>query len=451
MLSAMQLRLWLAGAAGLVAAAGLAWGAARTGRTVDFDTVNDVVTTQFNASAGLTSDAVFDSSTVHTYRITVAADDWKWLNDNPLLEQYVPATVEYEGRLYEDVGIRYKGFFGNLRFCFDQSRERRCEKLPFKLKFSEYDPAGRFFGLQRVNLNSMSGDPTKLHEALAYGLFREAGVPAPRTAYARVFVNEEFLGLFSVVEQIDEEFAGGWFADAGEGTLVKEVWPARDADLTRFKAGVRTGPEEGSEKLLRFSQAILSADDDQFLEVLESWMDPEVFYAYLAVDRLIDNWDGIVAWYCLPNTPCFNHNYYWYAEAFEDRVWIIPWDMDHVFEYPSPIRTYYKMPDWDGSQSCTPIPVFFGVMGRPPGCDELIRRLSTLAWDAYAATSRDLLDGPFRDGEIEARIDALAALIAPVVAEDPDKQTLGQWENAVESLRAGARSIRSQIAQKVRE
>lgn len=447
----MRLRLWLAGAAGLIAAAGLAWGADQGGRKVDFDTMNAVVMTEFNASAGHTSDAVFDNSAIHTYRITVADEDWEWLNANPLLEQYVPATVEYEGRVYEDVGLRYKGFFGNLRFCFDERGQRRCDKLPLKLKFSEYDSAGRFFGLQRLNLNSMSGDPTKLHEALAYALYREAGVPAPRTAFARVFVNGELLGLFSVIEQVDEEFVRAWFPDAGQGTLLKEVWPSSDADGERFAAGIRAGPEEGGEKLLRFSQSIFAADEDRFPEVLESWVDPDALYAYLAVDRLIDNWDGIVAWYCLPSTPCFNHNYYWYVDAFEDRVWLIPWDMDHVFEYPSPIRTYYKMPDWDESSSCTQIPVFLGVMGRPPGCDELIRRLSTLSWNEYAAASRTLLEGPFKGDGLETRIDALAELIAPAVAEDPDSQTLTEWQSAVEALRAGARSIRSQIAAKVGE
>jgi spore coat protein CotH len=250
----------------------------------------------------------------------VADDDWAWLNENELLEQYVPATLLFEGEAISQAAVRYKGFFGALRLCF-VGGERSCDKLSLKLKFSEYDDSLRFHGLKRLNFHSMEGDPTKLHDMLGYGLFREAGVFAPRTTYAKLVVNGELLGLFAVVEQIDGSFTRSRFADGGRGNVYKEVWPVGTSDQMYLDA-LRTNREEepSVEKMARFAADLAAAADDTFVPLLEEWTDFDALMNYLAVDRVIDNWDGIVAWYCVPEafasvmgrSGCFNHNYYWY-------------------------------------------------------------------------------------------------------------------------------------------
>ena len=55
-------------------------------------------------------------------------------------------------------------------------------------------------------------DPSKAREALAFALFREAGVPAPRTALAEVTLSvpgrheKAYLGLYTLVEPVDRAF-----------------------------------------------------------------------------------------------------------------------------------------------------------------------------------------------------------------------------------------------------
>ena len=64
---------------------------------------------------------------------------------------------------------------------------------------------------------------------------------------------------------------------------------------------------------MEFARELLAHEDDPAarLAALERRLsDIDDFWAYLAVDRLTDNWDGIVAWYCVPE--CQNHNYFWY-------------------------------------------------------------------------------------------------------------------------------------------
>lgn len=405
-----------------------------------------------DSEIGDAADYVFDGSVIRTYELLIDDADWERINEDPTLEQYVPATLLFEGEEYPHVAVRYKGYFGALRLCFDMQGNRICKKLSMKLKFSEYDDNGRFYGLKRLNFQSMEADPTKMHDVLGYALFREAGVIAPRATYAKLVVNGELLGLFALVEQVDGMFARSRFheEDEGKGNVYKEVWPIHFTPEP-YLAALRTNREEDPsvDTMIRFAQALDGATDETFLSVLESWTDVDMLMRYLAVDRLMDNWDGITAWYC-PFGDCFNHNYYWYEDLVRERVWLIPWDFDHAFAVPSLLRDVFGVPDWDVvPENCEPIPVFMGMQGRPPACDEFTRRLATATWDRYAEATRELLDGPFQVAALHDLIDELADHIADAVAEDPNGPTFDEWEAAVQRLKVDVVTIRSYIEEKV--
>jgi spore coat protein H len=192
---------------------------------------------------GPNAEHVFDPTQIRTYTLELAPADWQWLNDNALLEEYRPGTLTYDGATYESVGIRFKGSVGNLALCFDEQGNRTCRKLSLKLDFAEYDAAGRFYGMKKINLHSMERDPSKLHDALGYRLFGDSGIHTARTAYGRVVVNGELLGLFSVVEQIDGRFTDDRFTGGGDGNLYKEVWPVHTVaqpylDVPEWQAAV---------------------------------------------------------------------------------------------------------------------------------------------------------------------------------------------------------------------
>lgn len=394
---------------------------------------------------------VFDESVIRTFDLILDPNDWQWLQDNATLEQYVPATLNYDGATYEQIGMRFKGSFGSLYSCFDGAGNLICDKLSIKLKFNEYVPGARFHGLKRINLHAMKSDDSKMHDALAYKLFRDNRVPAPRTAYARIQVNGELIGLYVAVEAIDGRFTRSRFSDGGEGNLYKEVWPLYDQAQPYLDA-LKTNEDENPsvDKMVRFADALATADDTSFESVLESWTDVDMLMRYMAVDRLIDSWDGIVAWYCFGG-PCSNHNFYWYESTVEDRVWLIPWDLDHTFEEPSPIRTYYGMPDWDDlAAGCDLVTVFWGIPGMPPACDKFIGGMARLLWPRYVAATQEVLDGDYRISAILGRIAELELLITDAVIEDPDL-SLGAWRAEVDALRSTVMAKRAYIEAKLQQ
>jgi hypothetical protein len=319
-----------------------------------------------------------------------------------------------------------------------------------KLKFNEYEPDQRFYGLKRLNFHSMKGDQSCLNDRLAYSLYREAGVAAPRAVHARLIVNGELLGLFALVEQIDGRFTRMNFPDGGEGNLYKEVWPVHQTEQPYLDA-LKTNEDENpsAARMIRFADALAGANESTIEQVLGEWMDLDALMAYLAVDRAIENWDGIVGWWCVGD-GCGNHNYYWYEETGQDKVWLIPWDLDNTFDVPNFFIDTYGQPPWDAPPvSCVPVELF-ELAGTPVGrraasCDPLIDWLAHALRDRYVAAVRDILDGPFQVEAMRANLDRWKAQIADAVAEDPNGHTVAQWTSAVQNLRTNLATLRAQM------
>ena len=380
---------------------------------------------------------VFDQSTVRTYNILISDEEFAKLKADPTAEVYVQAAVEIDGRRYEPVGIRYKGFFGMLRFCFQDGRQT-CDKLSWKLKFNHFDPALRFQGLKRLNFHSMNSDETQMREVLSYQVFRDAGVTAPRAVHALLELNGESLGLYALVEDIDDRFIADRFRDRGRGVLYKEIWPGNIESLWVFQENledaIARGPLDAS-GMESFSEAFAAAEtnEQRFQILTEQMQDEDGLFNYLAADRLSDNWDGIVAWYCVPE--CGNHNYFWYQDGLSGRYTLIPWDLEHTWRSPSPIRTYFQMPDWDDvHRSCRQRAVFLDIPALAPHCDPMIETMVTLGWEQYIEASRELMRETLSLELMHERVDRLSTLLDEHVRADEKGPGYAVWQENVRRL-----------------
>ena len=109
---------------------------------------------------------------------------------------YVRADLEFGATRFKDVGVRYKG---NGTFM----SSRNTLKRSLKIDLNEFVKGQKLAGMPQINLHNAVRDPSSMNEAIAYRLFRNAGVPAPRTAYARVFVtvpgehDRRYFGLYN--------------------------------------------------------------------------------------------------------------------------------------------------------------------------------------------------------------------------------------------------------------
>jgi len=117
------------------------------------------------------------------------------------------------------------------------NRTLRAPKRSWKITLDH--GAVHLAGMTCINLKSMYNDPSQMREALAWRLFRQAGVPAARHTYAKLAFDATYYGLFSVIEQVDKRFLKDHFGDNDRGNLYK----AYCGDVGCATLEHRTGPD----------------------------------------------------------------------------------------------------------------------------------------------------------------------------------------------------------------
>jgi len=411
---------------------------------------------------------VFDQSKVREYRFTMDANDLNYMNTRGYREEFKPANLNFEGKEYKSIGIRYKGSDYTLPRCFfpemngkvdtNGTPNKTCPKISYKLKFTEYNKDTRFYGMKKINLHAMTAtsEPTKMHEMISYELFRDMGIHAPRTSYANVYINNNLIGLFLAVEEIDGRFTKSRWPDYGDGNLYKEVWP-KSADTKYYLDGLKTNndPEDNPnvKKMVSYYNEINSSTAQNFEQKLSPYMDFDYFLRYLVVDVAIKNWDGLRSWYIDHLGPGpINHNYFYYEEENANgKIWLIPWDMDQALVERD---TYFDagggfpggfpgggfpggggqpLPQWNvattdcGGQQAGQ----FRFM--PPNCDKLTKLMAN-HWKRYVQLGDLFLKDLFVSQRLNDKITKHQNLINNAVQQDPNIQQ-GTWTNSVNSLK----------------
>ncbi len=431
-------------------------------------TAAETTTTAGRNLSALTADDsgyIFDQERLHTFELTLSDEALAQIDRNPSAEEWVLGSLTCEGETIDRVGIRYKGSIGAWVGCLsdpdwtDPSGHKVCTKLSMKVKVNWDDSNREFHGLRRLQFHNMNLDPSQMHERLGYWLFREMGVPAPRSVHARLIVNGTYVGVFALTEQIDGRFTRHNFDD-GTGNLYKEVWPLHVGYVTGdlfFVEALRTNEDENPsiELIKNFGSEVKAAGPDGAAEVVDRWMDVDEVLAWAVVDRTIRNDDGPFHWYCFGE--CRPHNYYWYEEPTAGTLHLIPWDLDNAFQNivkdSNPVTPVADA--WgEITRDCQRFGYGdWGLLQRSAACDPVFAAWATFD-DDYGRLLDEFLDGPFAEELVTAQVEAWVAQIADATTEAADAHddavSVRKWTGAVDGLLAALDHARS-VARKPRD
>ena len=79
--------------------------------------------------------------------------------------------------------------------------------------------------IKSLTLKAENNDPSMIRELMSLQTFRKSDLPAARTHHSEVYINDEYMGIYLNVEQIDDEFVDSRFGNE-EGNLYKCAWGA---------------------------------------------------------------------------------------------------------------------------------------------------------------------------------------------------------------------------------
>jgi spore coat protein CotH len=260
---------------------------------------------------GGSGDTVFDDTTVHEFALEIPSDSWDalssgWGHSAP--NEYYPATFTGLGEELE-VGIRLKG----------SSTWQGIDGKPnFKIKFDEFVKDQELEDADCFDLHNDMYDPSYMKEFLAYKSFREAGLPASRTGWAHLTVNDDDYGLYAIVEKEDGRYLKQWFDDT-TGSVYESV----GCDLTETYCWELDREGEGDDPSdLADLQDAASGSGSSWFDAIQSAMDWPVVSRSLALEITIAHWDGYSG-----NL----NNIRLYHEPTLDRWYYTPWSTDLAF------------------------------------------------------------------------------------------------------------------------
>jgi hypothetical protein len=272
----------------------------------------------------------YDWNYMPEIRITFKESNWDQILDSLKQmkdDQRLLADVTIDGQLYPDVGVRYKG-----NSSYFNVRKYGDSKLPFNLKANFKRPEQKFpDGIETIKLSNVFRDPSFLREVISYEIARKY-MPASRANFAKVYVNDTYLGLYNSTESLDDDFLKNYFnekngvlvkCDPEEwGSEVKEGCPEGDKaslmylgeDPDCYRTFYEMKSDSGWQDLVQLTN-ILNNEPERIEEIL----DVDMALWMLAYNMVMLNFDSY--------TGRLSHNYYLYRRKSGQFVPII-WDLN---------------------------------------------------------------------------------------------------------------------------
>lgn len=366
---------------------------------------------------------VFPPDAVQRLDIVIEADDWASLMnemtsifgsfgkgegfdwENTRVLSYIPCTVIFEGKEWQKVGIRTKGY-APLGIVWTEGGM----KFAFKLDFDEFEDTyprtrnQRFFGFRQLSLKNAWGDGTTIREGVVNELFRDAGLPVARSAYYEVFIEYgegmKYAGLYTLVEDVDDTVLPNYFNDLS-GHLYKPEgegahFSAHNLDLESFAVHSDTDPGD-YQGVKNVHQAlhnpIRNSDPVVWKQQLDAVFDTGKYLKWLACNRVVQNWDvyGAIA-----------HNYYLYQNPESNKLTWIPWDHDNALKYLEGGGTY----DFTFSEIGEEWPLIKYLIENPD-CQAIFKQ-----------EVANFIQGPFREEQVVQTLNRHLDLVEPFVVRE---------------------------------
>jgi spore coat protein H len=356
-------------------------------------------------TAGPGALSIFDPGRLHEVRIDIDPADWRALQENFRANDYYAADVSLDGTRLAQVGIRSRG-----------TGSRNPAKPGLRVDFNRYVPTQEYGVYKSLVLDNLFQDASCLRERLAFAVFEAMGIPAPRNAYARFYVNGAYWGLYQVTEPVSKPFLKERLGEESGNLFDYQYafrwdFSYRGADPAAY-VPVPFEPQTNEDHLdasglIAFVQAVNETPDAGFAQSMAAWLEVERIVTYVAVENAVSEWDGFVG-------EEGTNNFYLYQYGGQRRFVFIPWDKDTSF------RDVTRPLNWRLETNVLTRRLF-----ADPGVQQ-----------AYLSALRRAATGYVNSRWLGPRLDEAYAQIREAVLQDPNKpMSNAEFEGAVGGLR----------------
>lgn len=265
----------------------------------------------------------FDDRTVADIHLTMTARDWATLKEHYLESTDYPVTFEWNGITVGNSTVRSRG-----------SGTRNPQKPGLRVDFDRINKSQRFLGLKYFVLDNLWQDPSMIKERVTMLFFGRMGIPVPREAHVRLYINGEYAGLYAAVEALDDLFVDRALGST-DGYLYEYNWEQAyhfeylGPDLAAYKNfDPKTHSKDPDELIWRPLEQMIKtmndAPDGTFERDVSPYLDLAAFTRQIALENFIAESDGLLGDWGLDN-------FYLYRPVDSTRFQVLEWDKDNTF------------------------------------------------------------------------------------------------------------------------
>ena len=264
---------------------------------------------------------VFDPLKVNNFELEMSDENFNrlaypnvsWDNEGPWLETVMKFTMDNKVYGPYTVGVHLKGAWGSWRDVYG--------KAAFKIKMNAFVKKQKLFGITKFTLNNMVQDPSYIHEALTYRLFRAVGVPTPRVGYANVTLNGRNYGLHLNVETVDTRMLSRW------GLTNTHLYKGGVPNFPELYSGyepyfqVEDGSETNRQDLTKFLDTMTYFSGEQWWDEITQIANMKEITLDIAAEAFVGHWDGYP----------YNRNNYYITFDEDGYAHMLPWGVDQTW------------------------------------------------------------------------------------------------------------------------
>ena len=258
---------------------------------------------------------------------------------------YAKTKVVIDGLSLPDTGMRFKG---NSSYRFAS----RGLKRPFKIDTNRFVNGQKLHGRTKLNFSNAFLDSAFMKEKLGYELYRAAGLPTPGVGWASVTLTVEGLakkkplGIYVIIEQVDDRYIGQKLGKASKGSLLMKPesvddWRYLGEEPKAYERyNIKLG-EKNTDQIRQFAELLKLVEqgsDDEFAREIGKRMNLEQFAGYLAATSILVNIDSYIG---MP------HNYYLLMDKADGKLRMLPWDLNETFGTFTMGRSPEMLAKWD--------------------------------------------------------------------------------------------------------
>ncbi len=337
----------------------------------------------------------YDINTVNNIYLYFTQSNWDQILDQLYAagnEERLVGTAIINGVTYDSVGVRYKG---------NSSYNPNNNKNPFNIKLDYIIDNQNIGPYGTLKLANGFADPSFIRETLSYEIARKY-MPASRANYANVYVNDQLIGVYTSVQDVDSYFMNEHFHCSGKPRFKCDtntmnpvtVWGYLGSDSTAYEQYYQIESHYGWNALINFTN-VLQNNPSNIAQVMN--VDQNLWMCVF--DNLLVNLDSPINVF---------HNFYLFGDA-SDRINPLVWDLNMSFGgFQGGSVTQMQQLDPLRNANSNTFLLLKNVLSN--ACYKKM----------YIAHMRTMIEENFSNGWYATRGAELQAIVAPYVQADPN-------------------------------